>query len=98
MVESTGLLNRRRATFLGFESLTLRQRRVEVAPQLVWVSKSHMMRSGVAITTKGSMKVFRQVFVDSVTGPSRIYPVQKTPHTYTTLTTERKQTHTRNEL
>ena len=66
MVESTGLLNRRRATFLGFESLTLRQRRVEVAPQLVWVSKSHMMRSGVAITTKGSMQVCRQVFVVSV--------------------------------
>ena len=39
--------------------------RVEVAPQLVWVSNPHMMRSDVAITTKGSMQVCRQVYAVS---------------------------------
>ena len=68
-----------------FESGRGYQRRVEVAPRLVWVSKSHMMRSDVAVTTKGSMQVCRHVFVVSVKGPSRSYPVLKTPHAYTEI-------------
>ena len=86
MAEGTRLLSGRGLIALrGFESHTLCQRRVEVAPQLVWVSKSHMMRSDVAITTKGSMQVCRHVFVVSVTGPSRIYPVLRTSHAYTLI-------------
>ena len=71
--------------FHGFESHTLFQRRVEVAPRLVWVSKSHMMRSDVAVTTKGSMQVCRQVFVVSEEGRSRNYPALITPLAYTLI-------------
>ena len=82
MVEGSGLLIRRTERFPGFESLSLCQRRVEVAPRLVWVSKSHMMRSDVAITTKGSMQVCRHVFVVSAKGRSESV---ETVSTYTLI-------------